>query len=156
VVEGATLLTEEGEVKEVDRAYFNFGYDYSILHDRKDVVLDVTFKLEPTPREQLRDVIRENLQWRDERHPDLWLYPSAGSIFQKIENVGAGRLIDQCGLKGHVLGGAQIFHKHANIIVNLGGATARDVRDLIDLAQTTVKRELGYELRTEIGMIGEF
>ena len=156
VVEGATLLTEEGEVKEVDRAYFNFGYDYSILHDRKDVVLDVTFKLEPAPREQLRDVIRENLQWRDERHPDLWLYPSAGSVFQKIENVGAGRLIDQCGLKGHVLGGAQFFHKHANIIVNLGGATAADVRNLIDLAQTTVKRELGYELKTEIGMIGEF
>ena len=156
VVEAATLLTEEGEVKEVDRAYFDFGYDYSILHDRKDVVLDVTFKLDPAPREQLRDVIRENLQWRDDRHPDLWLYPSAGSVFQKIEGVGAGRLIDQCGLKGHVLGSAQIFHKHANIMVNLGGATAADVRALIDLAQTTVKRELGYELKTEIGMIGEF
>jgi UDP-N-acetylmuramate dehydrogenase len=156
VVEGASLLTEEGEVREVDRGYFRFGYDYSVLHDRRDVVLDVTFRLEPQPREALRDVIRENLQWRDDRHPDLWLYPSAGSIFQKIEGVGAGRLIDQCGLKGHVLGNAQVFHKHANIIVNLGGATAADVRALIDLAQTTVQRELGYELRTEIGMIGEF
>ncbi len=156
VVEGASLLTEEGEVREVDRDYFRFGYDYSVLHDRRDVVLDVTFRLEPQPRETLRDVIRENLQWRDDRHPDLWLYPSAGSIFQKIEGVGAGRLIDQCGLKGHVLGNAQIFHKHANIIVNLGGATAADVRALIDLAQTTVQRELGHELRTEIGMIGEF
>ena len=156
VVEGASLLTEEGEVRRVDRDYFRFGYDYSVLHDRRDVVLDVTFRLEPEPREALREVIRENLQWRDDRHPDLWLYPSAGSIFQKIEGVGAGRLIDQCGLKGHVLGNAQIFHKHANIIVNLGGATAADVRALIDLAQTTVQRELGYELKTEIGMIGEF
>jgi UDP-N-acetylmuramate dehydrogenase len=156
VVEGASLLTQEGEVRRVDRAYFRFGYDYSVLHDRRDVVLDVTFRLEPEPRETLREVIRENLQWRDDRHPDLWLYPSAGSIFQKIEGVGAGRLIDQCGLKGHVLGNAQIFHKHANIMVNLGGATAADVRGLIDLAQTTVQRELGYELRTEIGMIGEF
>jgi len=156
VVEGATILTEEGEVRGVDREYFRFGYDYSILHDRRDVVLDVTFRLEEVPREELREVIRENLQWRDDRHPDLWLYPSAGSIFQKIEGVGAGRLIDQCGLKGHVLGNAQIFHKHANIIVNLGGATAADVRALIDLAQTTVQRELGYELKTEIGMIGEF
>ncbi len=156
VVEGATILTEEGEVKPVDREYFRFGYDYSILHDRRDVVLDVTFRLEEAPREALREVIRENLQWRDDRHPDLWLYPSAGSIFQKIEGVGAGRLIDQCGLKGHVLGNAQIFHKHANIIVNLGGATAADVRALIDLAQTTVQRELGYELKTEIGMVGEF
>jgi UDP-N-acetylmuramate dehydrogenase len=156
VVEGATLLTAEGEVRQVDREYFDFGYDYSILHVRDDVVLDVTFHLEPTPVEEMRDTIRENLQWRDDRHPDLWLYPSAGSIFQKIEGVGAGRLIDQCGLKGHVHEGAQIFHKHANIIVNLGGATAAHVRALIDLAQTTVQRELGYELKTEIGMVGEF
>jgi UDP-N-acetylmuramate dehydrogenase len=103
-------------------------------------------------------VIRANLQWRDDRHPDLWLYPSAGSVFQKLEGLGAGRLIDQCGLKGHVhpSGRAQIFHRHANIMVSLGGATARDIRELIDLCQTTVKRELGYELKTEIGMIGEF
>jgi UDP-N-acetylmuramate dehydrogenase len=158
VVERATLLTEEGEVREVDRDYFRFGYDYSILHDRRDVVLDVTFRLEPGEPEALREVIRENLQWRDDRHPDLWLYPSAGSIFQKIEGVGAGRLIDQCGLKGHVhpSGRAQIFHKHANIIVNLGGATAAEVRELISLAQETVRRELGYELKPEIGFIGEF
>jgi len=156
VVEGATLLTEEGEVREVGVDYFRFGYDYSILHDRRDVVLDVTFQLEPTPVEVMRETIRENLRWRDDRHPDLWLYPSAGSIFQKLEGVGAGRLIDQCGLKGHVLGNAQIFHKHANIIVNLGGATSADVRALIDLAQSTVRRELGYELKPEIGMIGEF
>ncbi|HEX2093307.1 MAG TPA: UDP-N-acetylmuramate dehydrogenase [Longimicrobiaceae bacterium] len=158
VVEGATLLTQEGEVREVDRAYFRFGYDYSILHERRDVVLDVTFRLEPHPPEELRTVIRENLRWRDDRHPDLWLYPSAGSIFQKIEGVGAGRLIDQCGLKGHLhpSGRAGIFHRHANIMVNLGGATARDIRELIELAQTTVARELGYELKPEIGMIGEF
>ena len=156
VVEACELLTEEGEIRSVGVDYLRFGYDYSILHDRQDVVLDVTFRLNPQPVRTLHDVMRENLKWRDERHPDLWLYPCAGSIFQKIEGVGAGRLIDQCGLKGHVHGNAQIFHKHANIIVNLGGATAADVTALIRLAQSTVKRELGYELRTEIGMIGEF
>jgi UDP-N-acetylmuramate dehydrogenase len=156
VVETASILTEEGERRTVDRDYFRFGYDYSILHDRDDVVLDVTFRLDPVPEPELRHVMRENLQWRDDRHPDLWLYPSAGSIFKKIKDVGAGRLIDQCGLKGHVLGNAQFFHKHANIIVNLGGATAADVRGLISLAQETVHRELGYELTTEIGMVGEF
>jgi UDP-N-acetylmuramate dehydrogenase len=156
VVESATLLGTDGEVRTVDHDYFRFGYDYSILHDRPDVVLDVTFRLTPTPEPELREVIRENLAWRDDRHPDLWLYPSAGSIFQKIEGVGAGRLIDQCGLKGHVHGSAQIFHKHANIIVSLGGATARQVRELIDLAQGTVRRELGHELKPEIGFIGEF
>lgn len=156
VLESADILTEEGEVRTVDREYFQFGYDYSILHDRNDVVLTATFRLTPTPEEELRYVMRENLKWRDDRHPDLWLYPSAGSIFQKIEGVGAGRLIDQCGLKGHILGNAQFFHRHANIIVNLGGATAAHVRGLIDLAQTTVQKETGYELLTEIGMIGEF
>jgi UDP-N-acetylmuramate dehydrogenase len=154
VVESADILTQEGERCVVDRDYFRFGYDYSILHDRDDVVLSVTFRLDPAPEPELRRVMRENLQWRDDRHPDLWLYPSAGSIFKKIEDVGAGRLIDQCGLKGHIIGNAQIFHKHANIIVNLGGATAADVRALISTAQETVRRELGYELTTEIGMLG--
>lgn len=156
VVESADILTQEGDRRTVDNAYFKFGYDYSILHDRDDIVLSVTFRLDPQPEDELRHVMRENLKWRDDRHPDLWLYPSAGSIFKKIENVGAGRLIDGCGLKGHVLGNAQIFHKHANIIVNLGGASAADVRALISLAQETVQRETGYELTTEIGMIGEF
>jgi UDP-N-acetylmuramate dehydrogenase len=158
VVESADLLTQEGERKRVGADYFRFGYDYSVLHDREDIVLSVDFRLEPSDPVELRRVMRENLEWRDERHPDLWLYPCAGSVFRKIEGIGAGRLIDQCGLKGHVhpSGRAGIFHKHANIIVNLGGATARDVRDLIDLAQSTVSRELGYELVPEIGFIGEF
>ena len=156
VIESADILTQEGERQTVARDYFRFGYDYSILHDRADIVLTVTFALDPQPEPELRHVMRENLKWRDDRHPDLWLYPSAGSIFKKIENVGAGRLIDQCGLKGHIIGNAQFFHKHANIIVNLGGATAADVRALISLAQETVRRELGYELTTEIGMVGSF
>ncbi|MEX1182807.1 MAG: UDP-N-acetylmuramate dehydrogenase [Gemmatimonadota bacterium] len=156
VVESAELLTEEGDRRTVGHDYFRFDYDYSILHDRDDVVLSVTFRLNPQPEPELRHTMRENLKWRDDRHPDLWLYPSAGSIFKKIEGVGAGRLIDQCGLKGHILGNAQLFHKHANIIVNLGGATAADVRGLISLAQETVLKETGYELSTEIGMIGAF
>lgn len=156
VVESCEILTEDGAVRAVDKDYFRFGYDYSILHDRADVVLSVTFLLEPTAKSELRYVMRENLKWRDERHPDLWLYPCAGSIFKKIEGAGAGRLIDECGLKGYVLGNTQIFQRHANVIVNLGGATAAEVCALIELARETVARELGYELTPEIGMIGEF
>lgn len=155
-LESAEMLTEEGDRKTVDVDYFEFGYDHSVLHHRDDIVLNATFALVPTPIEELRRVMRENLEWRDERHPDLWLYPCAGSIFQKIEDVGAGRLIDQCGLKGRTHGGAGIFHKHANIIVNLGGATAADVRSLIDLAQSTVARETGHDLTPEISFVGEF
>ena len=69
-------------------------------------------------------VMQENLSWRGARHPWLEIHPSAGSIFKKIEGVGAGRLIDQCGLKGLRIGDAQISHIHANIMVNLGHATA--------------------------------
>ena len=156
VVESCELLTRAGERRTVTRDELEFGYDYSILHETRDVVLSATFKLPAGDPERLRWIMRENLAWRDERHPDLWLYPSAGSIFQKIEGVGAGRLIDQCGLKGHMLGSAQFFHKHANIIVNLGGASAEDVRALMALAQDTVQRELGYELTPEIGLIGEY
>jgi UDP-N-acetylmuramate dehydrogenase len=156
ILESAEILSEEGERRTVGVEYFQFGYDESILHHRADVVLSATFRLEATPVEDLRRVMRENLEWRDERHPDLWLYPCAGSIFKKIDGVGAGRLIDECGLKGHVHGGAGIFHKHANIIVNFGGATAREVSALIDLARETVAREMGYELIPEIMFVGEF
>lgn len=156
VLESAEIFTEEGARRSVDVEYFQFGYDDSILHRRDDVVLTATFRLEAARREDLQEVIRSNLEWRDERHPDLWLYPCAGSIFRKLDGIGAGRLIDQCGLKGRVHGGAGIFHKHANIIVNLGGATAADVRFLIDLAQETVARDTGYDLVPEITMVGEF
>ena len=156
VVESAEILSEEGERRTVDREYFSFGYDYSILHERNDVVLTVDFKLSPAPPEELRRVMKENLAWRKTRHPDLATLPSVGSIFKKIEGIGAGRLIDQCGLKGQTEGGAQIFSQHANIIVNRGNATASDVRALIDLAQKRVADELGYELVPEITFAGEF
>ncbi len=156
VLESAEIYTEEGEHRTVGVEYFEFGYDDSVLHHRRDLVLSATFRLAPTPVEELRRVVRENLEWRDDRHPDLWLDPSAGSIFKKIDGVGAGRLIDQCGLKGHVRGAAGIFHKHANIIVNLGGARADEVRGLIHLAQETVARETGYQLEPEIGLVGDF
>jgi UDP-N-acetylmuramate dehydrogenase len=156
VLLGAEIFTQEGERRRVDADYFAFGYDDSVLHHRDDIVLSADFRLTPAPLEELRSVMRANLEWRDDRHPDLWLYPSAGSIFQKIEGVGAGRLIDEVGLKGHVLGAAGIFHKHANIIVNLGGARATEVRELMELAQETVSRELGYDLVPEIGLVGDF
>jgi UDP-N-acetylmuramate dehydrogenase len=156
VLESAELLTEEGDRRTVGVDYFEFGYDQSVLHHRDDIVLAATFRLHPHPVDELHRVMRENLQWRGERHPDLSLYPCAGSIFQKIEGVGAGRLIDECGLKGHVQGGAGIFEKHANIIVNFGEATAAEVRALIDLAQDTVARETGHHLVPEIAFVGEF
>jgi|SRR5690606_22463872 UDP-N-acetylmuramate dehydrogenase len=156
VLAEAEILTAENERRTVDTAYFEFGYDYSILHVRNDVVLSATFQLEPGDQKRMREIMEANLAWRRERHPPLDTEPSAGSIFKKIDGVGAGRLIDQCGLKGKTIGGAQITQRHANIIINRGNATAADVRALIAHVQEVVERETGYRLETEVSFIGEF
>jgi UDP-N-acetylmuramate dehydrogenase len=156
VFESCEILSEEGERKSVDADYVAFGYDDSVFHHRRDIVLTVTFKLQPGDPAVMHRIMQENLSWRGGKHPWLEWHPSAGSIFKKIEGVGAGRLIDQCGLKGHRIGDAQISHIHANIMVNLGSATARNVRDLIALAQRSVRERFNQNLEVEIGMVGEF
>jgi UDP-N-acetylmuramate dehydrogenase len=156
VVQEAEILTEENERRTVGVDYFEFGYDDSILHHRDDIVLSATFQLEPGDPDRMRQIMEENLEWRSLRHPPLDTEPSVGSIFKKIEGVGAGRLIDECGLKGMRIGGARVTHRHANIFVNDGGATAADLVALIRLVQDTVEKETGYRLETEIGFIGEF
>ena len=156
VFSSCDILSEEGERKTVGSDYMQFGYDTSILHSRRDIALAVTFQLVKGDTAAMHKIMQENLSWRGARHPWLQFHPSAGSIFKKIEGMGAGRLVDQCGLKGFRHGNAQISHIHANIMVNLGGATARDVRELIAIAQKAVEDKFGVKLETEIGFIGEF
>lgn len=156
VFHSAELLTEKGDRRTVDKDYMQFGYDTSILHKQRDVALAVTFQLEPGDKAVMHRIMQENLSWRGGKHPWLEYHPSAGSIFKKIEGVGAGRLIDDVGLKGHRHGDAQISHIHANIMVNLGHATAKDVRELIAFAQQKVEEKSGHRLEPEIGFIGEF
>ncbi len=156
VFESADLLTEENERKTVDKAYMQFGYDDTILHHRRDVALAATFQLERQDPAVMHKIMQENLSWRGSRHPWLEWHPSAGSIFKKIEGVGAGRLVDACGLKGHRIGDAQISHIHANIMVNLGDATSADVIALVQHAQKMVKEHSGHDLEPEINFVGEF
>jgi UDP-N-acetylmuramate dehydrogenase len=156
VFESAELLTEESTRRTVDKDYMQFGYDDTILHHRSDFVLAATFRLERKDPDIMHRIMQENLSWRGARHPWLDWHPSAGSIFKKIEGVGAGRLVDQCGLKGFHVGDAQISHIHANIMVNLGDATSADVIALIRHAQAAVKEKFGYELEPEINFVGEF
>lgn len=156
VLHSAELLTADNEQRTVTPDYFDFGYDQSILHHRNDVVLSATFELESAPAQTLARIMQENLRWRAERHPPLDTEPSAGSIFRKIEGIGAGRLIDECGLKGLRHGGAQFSPRHANIIINRDNASAADVCALIMHAQQTVQRETGYWLTPEIQLVGAF
>lgn len=156
VVRGGLVL-ERGLEKSVDRDYFSFGYDDSILHHDKDIfVLEITFYLETKDQRLITNQMRANQEWRNAKQPQLSDFPSCGSVFKKIRDVGAGRLIDECGLKGFSIGGAKISEKHANYIVNTGGARASDVRAVISFVQNKVLEKTGFELEPEIGFIGEF
>ena len=156
VFESAEILSAENERRVVDKEYVGFGYDDTVFHHRADIALAATFKLDRKDPDVMHRIMQENLSWRGARHPWLEYHPSAGSIFKKIEGVGAGRLVDQCGLKGFHIGDAQISHIHANIMVNLGRATSADVIALVRHAQSAVKEKLGYELEPEINFVGEF
>jgi UDP-N-acetylmuramate dehydrogenase len=156
VTASVELLAPSGARLTIPGSEMQFGYDTSRLHHTGEIALAVTFDLVKGDPSVMHRVMQENLSWRGSRHPWLEHHPSVGSIFKKIEGVGAGRLVDQCGLKGHTIGGAQISHMHANIIVNLGGATAADVRALIAFAQRAVLEKFAQRLEPEIGFIGEF
>jgi UDP-N-acetylmuramate dehydrogenase len=156
VVESVELLGVDGRRREVSREEMGFGYDTSLLHQGKDLALAASFQLSRGDTAAMHRIMQENLSWRGAKHPWLEWHPSAGSIFKKIEAVGAGRLIEQSGLKGFRSGDAQVSHIHANIIVNLGHATARDVRTLIALIQDTVRQKFDLQLECEILFIGEF
>lgn len=156
VFESCDLLLEQGGRHTARREEMQFGYDTSLLHHRRHVALSVTFALTNGDPDRMNRILQENLAWRGARHPWLDIHPSAGSIFKKIKDVGAGRLIDQCGLKGHRVGNAQVSHLHANIIINLGGATASDIRRLIAEIQERVANQHGQRLEPEVGFVGEF
>jgi len=156
ILHSAELLDEDNKLIVVDKDFFKFGYDYSILHDKKYVVTEVKFVLEHKNKDLIQSQIEENLKWRNEKQPQLVDFPSCGSVFKKIEGVGAGRLIEKAGLKGFKVGGAQVSEKHANYIVNTGGAKASDVISIINKIKEKVKNESGYDLETEISLIGEF
>ncbi len=156
ILDSAEILDENNQAKKVGQDFFEFGYDYSILHKRKYIVMTAAFRLSRGKPEDIRKQFDENISWRKEKQPQLSEFPSCGSVFKKIEGVGAGRLIEQCGLKGRQVGGIKISEKHANYFVNTGGGTARDVRELIEYVRDVVKKETGHVLEPEISFVGEF
>src|SRR5260221_491503 len=149
-------LNDVLETRIVNKSYFHFGYDTSSLHTTRDVVLSAMFVLSPEDPHVIKERITANLLWRQEKHPEDATSCSAGSIFRKIKDRGAGRLIEQVGLKGHTIGGAKISDRHANFIINTGGATARNVVDLIDLVKKKAYDDLGLKMELEISLVGEF
>ncbi len=119
-----------------------------------DVVLTATFRLAPADPAAIKVRLDEIRRWRREHQP--LTQPSAGSVFRNPPGDSAGRLIDACGLRGTRFGGASISEKHANFIVNEGGATAADVRRLAERARTAVAEQFGVDLVYEIQFVGDW
>ena len=151
LVESVVFMDAAGQVRE--RKLEELEVEYRGCPFFKDqVALGAVLKGRPASKADIEEKMRESNRKRWSSQPRA---PSAGCIFKNPAELPAGRLIDELGLKGTRVGGASVSPVHANFIVNEGGATARDVLDLIELIQRRAKAERGIALETEVQMIGE-
>ena len=156
ILESGVILTPSNTLETVGNDYFRFRYRHSHLKESGDILLSVKFRFKPDDRERLWTKMREILTLRAEKHPPHdW--PCAGSFFKNIEKAGepygklaAGILLDKVGAKNLRVGQAGVYYKHANIIVNLGGARFSDIRRLANLMRQKVEAEFGITLEEEI------
>ena len=152
VVRSVTLLFPEEGVRTLSCEEMDFGYRHSLLSDRPDgVVLSAVLRLAEGNEEETREKMRSLMVRRKASQP--LEYPSAGSTFKRPTGYFAGTLIDQCGLKGLTVGGAQVSEKHAGFVINLGGATCADVTELIRKVQDWVWTDKGVRLEPEVKII---
>ena len=143
-----TALSPDGSVREVPAAEMALGYRTSVFKTNGDIILFAKYNLHTGDKSAIKAQMEEIMGRRKSKQP--LEYPSAGSVFKRPEGAFAGTLIEQCGLKGKTVGGAQVSEKHAGFIINVGGATCDDVMELVKVVQDTVKAETGYILEREI------
>ena len=147
----AVLFPEEG-IRALSCEELNLSYRHSLLTEHPEaVVLYAEFELTPGDPEQIRETMRTLMAKRKASQPLEW--PSAGSTFKRPEGHFAGTLIDQCGLKGLTVGGAQVSEKHAGFLINRGGATFADMTELIRQVQQRVLEETGVTLEPEVKIV---
>lgn len=152
VVVKVTCVNKRGEIVTHCADELNFAYRSSRFTDSDEVILSADFKLQSGDSSLIKARMDELMERRKSRQP--LEYPSAGSTFKRPEGTFAGLVIEQSGLKGYTVGGAQISEKHANFVINKGGATADDIIRLISDVKKTVKEKTGFELECEIRIIG--
>lgn len=141
------VLDENLQIKEIKKEEIKHSYRHTDLKEKPWIVLEATFKLEKGDKEESLALVRDRKERRLATQPlDM---PSAGSVFRNPENDHAGRLIEAAGLKGKKIGGAMVSLKHANFIVNTGGATSNDIKNLIKLVHTQVKEKFNVDLVLE-------
>jgi UDP-N-acetylmuramate dehydrogenase len=164
LVVSVTLSSREGVIAVQPASALGFGYDRSRLQQTGEVLLSATFRVTAGEPAALRRTARESLAYRKRTQP--LETPSAGCIFQNPQPGrdrvpeaipwSAGALVDRAGLKGASVGAARVSPAHGNFIVNEGGATAADIRRLIERCRRAVRERFGVELRDEIVYVGEF
>lgn len=146
--------TADGSICTADKSELDFGYRHSVFCGSDNIILSATLKLCFGHAEEIKTRMSELAAKRKEKQPlDM---PSAGSTFKRPVGYFAGKLIEDSGLKGYTVGGAAVSEKHSGFVVNKGGATARDVLNVISHVQSVVKDKFGVELEPEVRMIGEF
>ena len=147
VLESVAFLDEEGEVRTLPASECGFGYRHSVFSNRKCLILKARFQLKQGDGDAIKARMDELTAQRKAKQP--LEYPSAGSMFKRPPGHFAAALIDQCGLKGLAVGGAQVSEKHAGFVVNRGGATCADVLELVRQVKARVLSQTGVELEME-------
>lgn len=147
-----TVLTASGQLKHYDNATMAFSYRHSVVQDNGDVVLSATFQLTPAPKPDIRARMDKLNARRASKQP--LEYPSCGSVFKRPKGHYVGPMIQQAGLQGHKIGGAQISMKHAGFIVNVNHATATDYMAMIRYVQKNVLAKFGVQLEPEVRIMG--
>lgn len=154
IIKSVEYMDMQGNFFEIPAEECEFGYRTSKFASGEYIILGCTLKLKPDNVDEIKVRIADYTQRRVSKQPiDK---PSAGSTFKRPEGNFAGTLIDQAGLKGYSVGGAQVSEKHAGFVINTGGATAEDVLNLMDYIKKTVFEKSGVILEPEVKMIGEF
>lgn len=153
VVQQVTYIDEQLNVQTISNAECNFAYRNSMFRTRNCVILSTKLKLTKANKEEIQELMKQNQESRKAKQP--LEYPNAGSTFKRPEGYFVGKLIDDLGLKGYSIGGAQISLKHSGFIVNTGEATAKDVLDLIEYIKEKVLEANGVRLEEEIIILGE-
>lgn len=157
----AELIDREGNIRTENNSYFQFGYRHSILKTTGETVTYARFDLAPGNSDEIGNKTAEIRGLRALKHPTIPC--SAGCFFKNVEDpnephgkLAAGKLLDEVGAKEMKIGGAAVFGEHANIIINTGSATSKDIRRLADILKEKVKEKFGVELNEEIICLGKF
>lgn len=152
VVKTVTVIGRDGELLKLDNATMEFGYRKSTIKNQPFVVTEVVFELSQGDKDAIRAKMEELNGKRREKQP--LEYPSAGSTFKRPCGYFAGKLIMDAGLRGYQCGGAKVSEKHCGFVVNAGGATAKDVRRLIQDVQEIIQDKFNVNLETEVLFLG--